>query len=640
MKQNLGFKAVLISSMVVIFLIALAITSYISIYQLEDVVKQDVIHKISNAASYETESIESYVVKNSQPIADLAELYRKYGYNDRHEKHIEFAAVTGGLSKITLGFIDGRSYSSKPSAASFPGGIGRLDKYDPRTRPWFQFGRKQSSLALTDVFFTKKGDPIAAAVQPIKDGVLTADIRLTTLQQIVENIDILPGTISMVVDGNGMVLASTAEQIKIQQQLTDADGFGQYMQIISSQDSTFNELTIAGIERFVLSSKIKLIGGKQWYLINAVDKQVALAPVSQATQQLLLFCALIIALSVVVLIIVINRIYRPVIELKSLVSRLANGDGDLTQRLEVRTQDDLGEIASGINRFIDSLNSMLLEVKSVTTQLVDSVRQLRVSTQTNTAILSDHQAETNQVVVAMDELGTSSEMVAHNAAEAARFIEEANQSGEQSRETILTAQRGLALLSEEIDGTTAKVTQMSDETKGISSILSVIGEIAEQTNLLALNAAIEAARAGEQGRGFAVVADEVRALAGRTQLSTGEINKSLAQLQSGADSVVNSIDSTKATSGKTVDEANLIAESLEAMTGYVAQINQVGTQISQSADEQNNVIQEISQNMNRIDTMVAELTDNGSTMARGTDDIAQINNQLSAIVSKFRLVEH
>ncbi|MBW8192961.1 hypothetical protein K0504_18165, partial [Neiella marina] len=155
MKHFFGFKAVLISSTVVIFLLALAITSYISIYQLEEVVKADVIQKISNSASYETESIENYVIKNSQPIADLAELYSKYGYNDRHEKHVEFAAMTGGLSKVTLGFIDGRSYSSKPSNESFPGGIGRIEKYDPRTRPWFQYGLTQSQLAMSDVFFTK-----------------------------------------------------------------------------------------------------------------------------------------------------------------------------------------------------------------------------------------------------------------------------------------------------------------------------------------------------------------------------------------------------------------------------------------------------------------------------------------------------
>ncbi|MBW8192911.1 methyl-accepting chemotaxis protein, partial [Neiella marina] len=509
----------------------------------------------------------------------------------------------------------------------------------PRTRPWFQYGLTQSQLAMSDVFFTKKGEPIAAAVQPIKNGVLSADIRLAELQKVVESIEILPNTISLIVDANGIVLASTAENINIQQQIGDADGFNQYMSTISSQESTFSELTVGDTERLVLSSQIKLIGGKKWYLINAVDKQIALAPVTQAIQQLLMSCVVIIGLSVVVLIIVINRIYRPVLELKSLVTLLSNGDGDLTQRLEVRTKDDLGDIATGINHFIESLNTMLLEVKGVTSQLIASVNHLRTSTHTNTEILSDHQAETNQVVVAMDELGTSSEMVAHNAGEAAKFIEEANHSGEQSRETIMTAQKGLELLSEEINGATAKVTQMNDETKDISSILSVIGEIAEQTNLLALNAAIEAARAGEQGRGFAVVADEVRALAGRTQLSTGEINKSLAQLQSGADSVVSSIDSTKATSDKTVNEAILIADSLEAITGYVAQINEVGTQISQSADEQNNVIQEISQNMNRIDNMVGKLSENGSAMAEGTDEIAQINERLRAIVGKFKLVE-
>lgn len=638
MRQFLGFKSVLISSKLVILILALVVSSYISIQQLKEIVTENINSKISIAANYEAKNIESNIRKSTYPIAGLGSLYEKYQYSDLHEKLLEITVAVSEANKITLGFTDGSSYSSRPSE-SFPEGIGRKDLFDPRTRPWFTLGRNASGLDMTDVFFTKENVPIAVAVFPIKEGVLVSDVRLGTLQTIVEGIDILPGTLSLVVDGTGMILASTDETIKIQSQLETIDGFAQVNSSILSEKTTFNELSVEGKGKLVVSTEIQVVGDTRWYLINAVDKKIAFAPVVKNSQELLLSAIIIIVISVLALFVVINRVYRPVLELKKIVLSLSNGDGDLTQRLEVRSKDDLGEIAIGINKFIDNLNTMMLDVKEYAEHLVTRVSTLRANAEKNSSILNDHHLETNMVVVAMDELGSTSEMVAQNALDAAHLTQEANQSSEQSKQTIIDAQGSLGQLTEEIDGAMTKVNKMSEETKDIGSILTVIGAIAEQTNLLALNAAIEAARAGEQGRGFAVVADEVRALAGRTQQSTREIDQSLAQLQNGASSVVSSIDSTKDTSENTVTKAGAIAESLESMTGYVTKINEISTQISVSANEQNSVIQEISQNMNRIHGMVENLTSNGTVIHDEVDDITKINTQLSELVGRFKLVQ-
>lgn len=639
MNKLFGFKQILIASLIIILVLALAITSFISTRQLNTVVTENVIEKISDAADMERRNIEAYVAQQTQPIVALASLYEKYDYQERHEKIVEFAKVVSNISKITLGFDDGTSYSSKPSNATFPGGVGRPEKYDPRIRPWYQFAKTQSDLAMTDIFFTKEGVPLSAAVYQIDGGVLMADVRLANLQQVVEGIDILPDTLSIIIDENGMVLGSTLEEVAIGTRLQDSEGLSTYVSDFISSETSLRETNIYGADRFMLSTRINLVGDSSWYLINAVNKDVALASVTQTTTKLAISSIVITSISVLVLFLVINQVYRPVIDLRNIVTNLSSGTGDLTQRLEVRSKDDLGEIAIGINKFIEKLNAMMLDVKDVTMQLVSRVSDLKENAHENTSILSDHQSETNQVVVAMEELGTSSQLVAKNVQEASQFIKEVNQSGEKSKQTVTVTQDILASLAQEINLATEKVTEMSSETKDISSILTVIGEIAEQTNLLALNAAIEAARAGEQGRGFAVVADEVRALAGRTQQSTGEIDKSLAQLQQGASSVVESIDSTKETSEKTVKEAVAIAEILESMTGYVTKINDISAQISISANEQSSVIQEIGSNMNRINDMAENLASNGSVIHQEADNIAEINDKLNSIVSKFRLVE-
>lgn len=635
MKQ-LGFKNTLILVVTGLLIIALGLTSYISISKLKDTATESLLGNILRASQYEVEGIQSYIEKNSQPVAELAKLYDKYDYSENHEKYMEFAAKVAGASKITLGMDDGRSYTSKESK-TFPGGVGKTDKYDPRTRSWYKLGKQVSDLSLVDVFITKQGAPLSGAVYPIKGGVLLADVRLSHLQEILEGVDVVEGAVGMIVDQNGMVLASTSESIKIQDKLKDIDGLSDFSSNMFGEENVIEELNLNGIDSLIVSSRIELVGSKPWYLIVSVDRQIAFASVHSASQQLLLVVLAIMMFFVGTLYFVLNRIYRPVIALKKLVASLSSGDGDLTQRLEVNTDDDLGQIANSVNTFIESLQSMILEVKRVSGRLSEGVSVLKTHSDQSASILEQHQQETDLVVTAVEELSTSAELVAENAQEAAQFTQEANTSGETSKETIANAQRSLQRLSEEVEGATRNVTNMSHETQDISSILSVIGGIADQTNLLALNAAIEAARAGEQGRGFAVVADEVRALAGRTQDSTGEIEQALEKLQHEAGSVVNSIESTKNTSEQTVDEAAGVSASLEVMSDYVTKINDLSIQISSSAQEQNAVIQEISQNMARIHTMVEELTTTGSSVNQETHHINEINEQLNGIVGQFKL---
>jgi len=634
--KNLGFKNILIIVVTALLLLALGLTSYLSIKKLEEETKNALLENIVNSSNYEAESIKNNIKLFSDPVVNVAKLYKKHDYQTNHEKYMDIAKISTGVIKLTLGFDDGTSYASKASK-TFPNGIGIPEKYDPRTRAWYKLGKNNAGLTLSDVFATSKGDLLLLAVHAIGNGVIASDVRLTHLQTMIEEVNVEEGTIALLTDHRGMVLASTSEIALAQDNIKDIEELTHFSNEMLKNEQVIDDVVFAEKETLAVSTRIHIEGSEPWYLMIAVDKEIAFAAVSEATLELTFWVSIITATFMVILILVLNRIYQPVIALKKLVGNLSNGDGDLTQRLNVTSNDDLGQIATSVNQFIETLQLMILEVKRVSCRLSEGVSVLKTHSDHSAEILDKHQEETDLVVTAVEELSVTAEMVAANAQDTAQFTQDANASGEKSKNIMNSAQVSLQRLSTDVEGATANVANMSQETQDIGAILSVIGAIADQTNLLALNAAIEAARAGEYGRGFAVVADEVRALAARTQTSTGEVEQALEKLQIESTAVVKSIDNTRDTSLETVGSATEVSGSIDVMTDYVSKINDLSMQIASSAQEQNAVIREISVNMSHIHTMVQELSVTGKNVNQETNHIHEINGQLNNIVERFKL---
>ncbi|MGL4204583.1 MAG: methyl-accepting chemotaxis protein [Aeromonadaceae bacterium] len=332
-----------------------------------------------------------------------------------------------------------------------------------------------------------------------------------------------------------------------------------------------------------------------------------------------------------------NRITRPLEAVAAALNDIAHGEGDLTQRLQVVSQDEVGLVSRAFNQFITQIQSLVREVGATSAQVFAASDRLQDLAGQFSQQMQGHRRETDMVVTAVTEMSSTAHEVASSAANAANSTSVAAQEAAQAHQVVDVASRSINALVGEVDQASHVIAELAQETAKIGSVVEVIRGIAEQTNLLALNAAIEAARAGEQGRGFAVVADEVRSLAGRTQQSTHQINDMLQRLQNGVKEAVAVMDTSQERSQQAISETAKIATSLDSMALSVSSINDMNMQIATAAEEQNAVSEEINRNLVAIQHIVEGLSLAAEESARTTQDVVATGQQLKSLVSRFRV---
>lgn len=330
-------------------------------------------------------------------------------------------------------------------------------------------------------------------------------------------------------------------------------------------------------------------------------------------------------------------IARPLKQMVLMLDDIAKGDGDLTKRLHVDRADELGQIANGFNTFLNKLQNMIRDVVSSVQKVSDSSENTAdIAIRTNQGV-QKQMSEIDQVATAVHEMTATAQDVARNATLAAESANAADRSANDGKRIVNNTSQAIASLATEIGRAVAVVQNLAKDSENINAILTAIRGIAEQTNLLALNAAIEAARAGEQGRGFAVVADEVRNLAQKTQQATEEIQAMIQQLQQGTREVVKVMEDSQGKTDDSVRHAAEAAEALHSITEAVSVINDMNTQIASAAEEQSAVAEDINRNVTNIGQVAAEVAGGADEASQASAELTKLAEQQRRLINQFRV---
>jgi methyl-accepting chemotaxis protein len=391
----------------------------------------------------------------------------------------------------------------------------------------------------------------------------------------------------------------------------------------------------------VLSAYTPLdIPGLKWALLSEIDEEEAFRAIGVMKTEIGGWAT---GITVVMLIIAgvaglmfALSITNPIIKLAEVIG-IIDRDADLSRRIDIHSKDEIGEMATSFNQMLGKLHNSMREVSASTGQLAAAAEELSAITiETNNAI-ELQRSETDQVATAMNEMTATVQEVASSATTAAEAAHGADRESQGGRKVVQETMDAIDKLAQDVEGTAVIIRRLEGETENIGSVLDVIRGIAEQTNLLALNAAIEAARAGEQGRGFAVVADEVRSLASRTQTSTQEIQGMIEKLQGEARNAVRAMEQGQERAQEGVAKAASAGESLQAITTAVGSINDMNAHIASAAEEQSAVADEINRNIVNISQVADQNTENAMQTSKASEELAHLASQLQNLVARFKV---
>jgi len=506
----------------------------------------------------------------------------------------------------------------------------------------------------------KVGDKVvmlASFIEPIMlngtfQGIVGADLSVNFIQDMLlaANQKLYTGAGQMaLIGGNGRIVAYTQDPSKFGEKVSDILDAEQIanMANLKRGEVTYSVNKDKGRIELYLPFGIGQTDAR-WTLMLQLPLNAVMADLQKLQADLdaqrksdtfgMAMVGLIIAgIGLLVIWLVGHGIARPLKQMVAMLDDIAKGEGDLTRRLSSDRSDELGSIAKGFNTFLAKLQAMITQVVTSVQSVSDSSEHTAdIAIRTNIGI-QKQMAEIDQVATAVQEMTATAQDVARNATQAAQAASHADQAAGQGMQIVRDTSNSIGALALEIGKAVGVVQTLAKDSENINAILTAIRGIAEQTNLLALNAAIEAARAGEQGRGFAVVADEVRNLAQKTQKATEEIQSMIQQLQQGTRDVVRVMEDSQNRTDESVQHAAKAAEALETITQAVSVINDMNTQIASAAEEQSAVADDINRNVINIGQVANEVAGGADESSSASAGLTKLAEQQRRLINQFKV---
>ncbi|WP_211315202.1 methyl-accepting chemotaxis protein [Photobacterium lipolyticum] len=546
-------------------------------------------------------------------------------------QHLHQVRDSAGFDNVFLAFPDGTQENA--NKVILPAG-----NDDPREWGWYQHAITLNGTVTVEnpTVAAATGASVVSMAKAItifgQQAVLGADVEMSSIIKQLDDV-LLPGEGYMFIandEGNIFADADTSllnKPVTVKdQELTDS-----LLKRIA-REGYVEKIRITGQDRYVFVSPIH---GTDLNTVIVVNYNSVVAPLYTTLYEQMLITLLVVVICVFLFNMLCAYLFKPLQQVSNALSVIAKGGGDLTQRITLDSNDEVGDLARNFNQFVASLQVLIGHVRTQGAELSQASEASESLANKSAEELNRQQDEISMVATAVTEMASATQEIASHAEQTARVAQDSTAHTNSGRELVIQSRASINNLAEEVNQATDVISELNEHAQGINSILSTIQGIAEQTNLLALNAAIEAARAGEQGRGFAVVADEVRVLSQRTHTSTEEIQGMIATLQQTTSKAVGLMGTSSKLAQCSVEDADQATAALEQINNSVALISDMATQIATAAEEQTQVTDEITQNTTSIKDVTDQLADDAQVARQQAQALSNQAAQLNAKVSTF-----
>ncbi|EKP0310427.1 methyl-accepting chemotaxis protein [Aeromonas veronii] len=621
--KNLSLKQKILLSVVIALSLVILLLSWQSYSSQKSLLLQGSQEQLQRLGTQQAERVSDWLAARRDVIQALG---NKAGADPLNA--LQQAQVSGRFQLTYFGESSGKMNDSDPS-------INR-DGYDPRSRGWYQEAMSKGGLIVTKPYLDVAYNiMVVTLAQPVAGGVVGGDLSIASLVEDVTKMQLPADGFAIMMHKDGTIIAykDAAKAMKpaseIDNDLTNA---------LIEQSKSSKELVPAyfdneGRDKLLWAADIP---DTDWELVLVLDKAALEAPLSSLLMTQLGMALLVLVGSILAISWLVSMLLGPLTKVSQALARIADGNGDLTQRIKIDANDEVGQLANSFNRFVGSQHQLIGNIRQLANELNADAERSLVTNQAAVDELQRQQQEVTMVATAVTEMASATMEIAGNAENTAAAAQQSAQSSEQGKMLVNKTRQSINGLAEEVGQATEVIGELSRHAQAITSILSTIQGIAEQTNLLALNAAIEAARAGEQGRGFAVVADEVRVLSRRTQDSTQQIQSTIETLQQTTARAVSLMQTSQGLADNSVQDADQAVRALEEITSAISLISDMAGQIATAAEEQTQVTGEITQNTTAIKDVSDEIT---ASAMRDLDQAhslkgraADLNQQVSTFI--------